>query len=66
MIVLGRGSGHGEFVGDDFKDCDTGTGHTQPLSPMSRLMCRVSVVTYVVNSDTLSSTVCVHIDFTLR
>ncbi len=56
--VFAGGLADGELSGNDLQDRDFMLGrHGSPLSPMSRLICRVSVVAYVVNSHTLVSTV---------
>jgi len=56
VSVLGCGGGDRELFGDDLQDSDPGFRHAPGLSPMSRLMCHVSGVAYVVNPGTLSST----------
>jgi len=45
-----------KFLADDLQDRHACSRHGTRLSPMSRLTCRVSTVTYVVNPGTLSST----------
>jgi hypothetical protein len=45
-----------QLLADDLQDRHACSRHGTRLSPMSPLTCRVSTVTYVVNPDTLSST----------
>src|SRR5690606_33180960 len=54
--VLGGRFRHSELLRDDLQDHDSVLRHRPRLSPMSRLMRRLSGVAYVVNSDTLGST----------
>ena len=49
VAVLRRCGGDAQFLADDLQDGDSSTGHEPRLSPMTRLMCRLSDVAYVVD-----------------
>ena len=53
--VRGRGRRDRELPGDDLENDDPMLRHASDCHAMSRLRCRLSPVTYVVNLDTLLS-----------
>jgi hypothetical protein len=53
VAVLGGRGRHRQLLADDFQDRHACSRHGTGLSPMSRLTCRVSAVTYVVNPHTV-------------
>ena len=52
VAVLRGRSRHRQLLADDLQDRHACSRHGTRLSPMSRLTCRVSAVTYVVNPHT--------------